>query len=374
MRKVFILLSVIMLCTCISCESQSQEEYFGKWVLGEPMIFPDTITAVNATEYEGLQIEYREDGIFIDQKLISITKKKQEKWSSIDLKNETKSSSSSGVTFDDLGIKNDYILVYIFKTNESISLPGFFIFVIDDSNMVTFIGNVYYKMKRLRTDLNEVLEDYGLVKKAKDCHCEDVKIQSYGSLEEKWLMEKDPNYEQCWLLRLENVNGIEDIFYFPRECDTSNKKEGKLEINNQIFVCDKSIVSIPYIMLKTIIFNGKTYLFLFSERGKYFDKECFIFDITDPEKITFYPPGKKFVEADILENFFGVYQNKLCLLFSKRRFDWNGQYRMGLYYIDGDSLKELSDDKGKSYYIDYTYTTRFEDVFTVDEKYVPFPA
>lgn len=147
MRKAFMILNVVFFCSCISC--QTQEKFVGKWELGDPMIFHDSIYDEKATKYKGLQIEYEEDGIFIEQKVFPITKKQQVKWDSIDLKNETKNSSFNGLTFNDLEIKHDSILVYTFKTDMRVSLPGFFIFLIDDSNMITMIRGVYYKMKRV---------------------------------------------------------------------------------------------------------------------------------------------------------------------------------------------------------------------------------
>ena len=123
--------------------------------------------------------------------------------------------------------------------------------------------------------------------------------------------------------------------------------------------------------MNSITYNGKRYLLLFNSIGKYGDKECFIFDITEPGKILFYPPEERFVEAEIKDNFFGIYQNKLCFLFSKRRFNWNGQYRLQPYYINGNTLKELCDKKGNPYFIDYTYKTKFEEEYVIDGLYVP---
>jgi len=196
----------------------------------------------------------------------------------------------------------------------------------------------------------------------------EIQIKSRGTLEPQYI--KDSDYSTCWILSIENIKGIETFLYYPmgnnKEC-----RKGKFEINGQEFVYNESDFDLHSLKLCSANFEDKTFLMLLGNIGKYNDCICFIFDITDPEHIVFYPPEKRFIEADFNKNFFGLYQNKLCFFFSTRRFEWNGRYKLSPYFIDGDLLKELYDENGKPYFINYSYTTKYEQAFVIEEKNIP---
>ncbi|MBM7023873.1 hypothetical protein [Treponema sp. Marseille-Q4523] len=196
----------------------------------------------------------------------------------------------------------------------------------------------------------------------------EIQIKDRGTLEPQYI--KDSDYSTCWIFSIENIKGIETFLYYPmgnnKEC-----RKGKFEINGQEFVYNESDFDLHSLKLCSANFEDKTFLMLLGNIGKYDDRICFIFDITDPEHIVFYPPGKRFIEADFDKKFFGLYQNKLCFFFSIRRFEWNGQYKLSPYVIDGDLLKELCDENGKPYFINYSYTTKYEQEFVIEGKNVP---
>ena len=145
----------------------------------------------------------------------------------------------------------------------------------------------------------------------------EIQIKSRGTLEHQYI--KDSEYSECWIFSIENIKGIETFLYYPmgnnKEC-----RKGKFEINGQEFVYNESDFDLHSVKLCSANFEDKTFLMLLGNIGKYNDCICFIFDITDPEHIVFYPPGKRFIEADFDKKFFGLYQNKLCFFLFNKTF------------------------------------------------------
>lgn len=68
--------------------------------------------------------------------------------------------------------------------------------------------------------------------------------------------------------------------------------------------------------------------------------------------------------------FAGIYQDKLCFLFSEWRDD-NLKYKLAFYFIDGGVLKPLCDEKGNPYYINYSFLDKYEQQMVTEEKYLP---
>lgn len=202
----------------------------------------------------------------------------------------------------------------------------------------------------------------------KEYPCKEIQIKSSGTLEPQYI--KDSDYSTCWIFSIENIKGIETFLYYPMG---NNKvcRKGKFEINGQEFIYNESDFQLPSMKLYSVNFDEKTFLLISGNIGKYNDRICFIFDITDSKHIVFYPPEKRFVESDFDKKFFGLYQNKLCFFFSTRRFEWNGQYKLSPYFVEGDLLRELCDENGKPYFINYSYTTKYEQEFVIEEKNIP---
>ncbi len=196
-----------------------------------------------------------------------------------------------------------------------------------------------------------------------------VKIKSRGTLEHKYI--EDTYYEECWLFDIEKTNGIEEILWYPDYNNRINRNEGKIVINKQIFIFKDYGLYVPEVKLYSINYNEKTYLLIMGNIGKYGNKRCFIFDITDSDSIAFYQPESKFICKEMAEHFVGIYNNKLCFFFSTKRYEWNGQYKLAPYYIEGDSLKQLCDKNGKPYFVDYSYKTKYEQEYVIDDKYIP---
>lgn len=147
MRKFYVLLFFIMCAAHISC--RETDNYSGVWLLGEPMIFRNSICSINADSFCGSTIEYRNNEIVVNGKILTIKSKRAENWDSIRLRNETRASHFKGVTFEDLGIEEEEITVVSLETDPCFDLPGTLFFIIDDFNMITMVGNVYYRMKRI---------------------------------------------------------------------------------------------------------------------------------------------------------------------------------------------------------------------------------
>ena len=202
------------------------------------------------------------------------------------------------------------------------------------------------------------------------CQHIEYSIDEHGWLEHDKL--ENSNYSECMVISIDGLKNIPFINYYPLGLNSKDKKEGMFEINNQKFVFHDSYFD-SEIEIVSIYFDSKQYLLLTGEVGKYGDRVCFIFDITDPKHILFYPPGKgKFVTKELADNcYFGLFQNKLCFFFSTRRFDWNGQYKLSPYFIEGDSLKELCDKNGNPYFVNYSYTTKYEQEFVIEDKNIP---
>ena len=193
------------------------------------------------------------------------------------------------------------------------------------------------------------------------------KVQvEYGSLMPQYI--KDSDYTDCWIFGTENIQSINTFLYYPYYANKKQGHESKIVINDQEFLFD-GYLDVPFVGFLTFKYEKNAYLILTIPFGKYFDRQTYIFDITNPNKIVFYPPDHKFVEADFGETFIGVYNNKLCFFFAKNRFDWNLQCELSPYYIDGDSLKQLCDKKGNPYYINYSYNDRFEQELVIEDKY-----
>lgn len=200
------------------------------------------------------------------------------------------------------------------------------------------------------------------------CQLDEVRIIEYGTLEEPYISES--NYSPCWIFSIEEVNGIDSFLYYePRQI--CSFYEYKIEINNQQFCFKDKVLTVRSLKINSFCYEKRTYLILLSEIGKYGDKICFIFDITTPDNIKFYPPGQRFVEEKMLGDFIGVCQNKLCFFFSTKRYDWNGQYQLIPYYIEDTLLKELCDGNGEPYFINYSYTSKFEQEYILEDKNIP---
>lgn len=194
-------------------------------------------------------------------------------------------------------------------------------------------------------------------------------IDEHGWLEHDRL--KNTSFSECMVIRIEKLKEISYMLYYPIGSNGIDLKAGMFEINNQKFIIHDIRFNSFGIKILSLSFENKKYLFFLGNTGKYGNRVCFIFDITNPENIIFYPPEDKFVEADFQNNFFGIYQNKLCFFFSRRRFDWNGQYSLVPYYIDEDSLKPLCDEKGNPYFVNYAYKDRHKNELMLEDKYIP---
>lgn len=125
------------------------DKYSGIWMLEEPVIFRNSVYSTNASSFCGSVIEYRNNEIVVNDKKFTIKRSQVEAWDSIRLRNETRASNFNGVTFDDLGIDKAEITVVSLKIEPHSALPGVLLFMIDGSNMITMVGNVYYGMKRV---------------------------------------------------------------------------------------------------------------------------------------------------------------------------------------------------------------------------------
>ena len=207
----------------------------------------------------------------------------------------------------------------------------------------------------------------------KEYPSKEIAITDRGTLEEQYI--KDPDYSVCWVFSVEGLKGIDGFLYYPSDCNKVNKSTTKIEINNQEFVFEffNWEFLVPFLTLRSVDFEGRTFLLLLGGFSKYYDKVCFMFDITNPDRIVFYPPENRFVEAGLRDAFFGLYQNKFCFFFSEWGFKWNGQYwlRLSPYFIDGDALKELRDKNGNPYFVIYEYTTKCKQGFIIEEKNIP---
>lgn len=200
------------------------------------------------------------------------------------------------------------------------------------------------------------------------CQLGEVKIIGYGTLEEQYISED--NYFPCWIFSIEKINEIDSFLYYePREI--SPLSEYKIKINNQQFCFKDYSLFIPSIKLYSLCYEQKIYLILLSGIGKYGDKICFIFDITDPDNIKFYPPEERFVCKEVADNFAGIFQNKLCFLFSIWDSDTRLEYKLIPYYIEDNVLKMLCDEKGDAYYVRYYFLDRFEQQLVIEDVHLP---
>lgn len=197
----------------------------------------------------------------------------------------------------------------------------------------------------------------------------EIAIKDSGIFESQQI--KDSDYSACWIFSIEKLKGIDTFLYYPPSHNEVHKFMGKFEINNQEFTFMSGDFWLPSLALRSVDFKDRTFLLFLGDIGKYSDKICFVFDITNPDRIVFYPPDNRFVEADFGNKFFGLYQDKFCFFFSTRRFEWNGQYRLCPYVIDGVSLRRLCDENGNPYFVDYLYITKYEQEFTIEEKNIP---
>lgn len=211
--------------------------------------------------------------------------------------------------------------------------------------------------------LNDVVNSF------QDYSLKEIKIKSKGTLEYDYI--DDSNFEECWIFNTEKINGIEEFFWYPAYNNKVNRKEGKIKINNQIFTSERFGCDLYGAEIYSVNYNDKTYLLFLASVGKYGDKICFIFDITDSQKIIFVELLNKFVPKEIGTNFVRIYQNNLYFLLSTRRNDWNGQYKLIPYFIEDDTLKELCDEKGDPYFIDYSFTTKYEQEYIIEDLNFP---
>lgn len=201
----------------------------------------------------------------------------------------------------------------------------------------------------------------------------EIAITDRGTLEKQYI--KDTDYSVCWIFSVEGLKGIDKFLYYPSDNNKVNKFTTKIEINNQEFAFEffNWEFLVPYLKLRSVHFEGRTFLLFLGGFSKYNDEVCFIFDITNPDRIVFYPPENRFVEAGLRDAFFGLYQNKFCFFFSESGFAWNGHYwlRLSPYFIDEGVLKELCDENGNPYFVLYEYTTKYGQEFVIEEKNLP---
>lgn len=192
--------------------------------------------------------------------------------------------------------------------------------------------------------------------------------------EHSWLEHdklQNTGFSECKVIIIEELKEIPCILYYPIGSNTADLRESMFEINNQKFIIHDIRFDSFMIKILSVAFENKKYMLFLGNVGKYGDRICFIFDITNPGHIVFYPPEEMFVCKELADNFVGMYQGRLCFFFSEKRFSWNGQYRLSPYFIDGESLKELHDENGKPYFVDYAYTTKYEQEFVIEEKNIP---
>lgn len=200
-----------------------------------------------------------------------------------------------------------------------------------------------------------------------------VEITSQGWLEPQYL--KDSDYEECLMFFIKTVSGIENISIYPSYHNKTDRRKGKIEINNQEFIYEETSLMVwslwfEFLKIYSISYRNKSYMILTGDVGKYGDKICLIFDITNPKRIIFYPPEEKIIYRKFAEDFASVYQDKLCFLFSEWRDD-NLKYKLAFYFIDGGVLKPLCDEKGNPYYINYSFLDKYEQQMVTEEKYLP---
>jgi hypothetical protein len=179
---------------------------------------------------------------------------------------------------------------------------------------------------------------------------------------------EDPDYTDCRVLEAENITWIKSFLYYPYFGKKIKKHESKITINNQEFIFD-GYLDISFMKFYTLKYKNQSYLIITTPLGKYRDFEAYIFDISNPEHILFYPAEDRFVDWILGQNYIGVYKNKLCFFFSTKRFEWNGQYKLSPYYIEGNSLKQLCDKNGNPYFINYSYEDKYEQKLIIEEKY-----
>lgn len=182
---------------------------------------------------------------------------------------------------------------------------------------------------------------------------------------------QNTGFSDCKVITIEKLKEIPYILYYPIGSNNIDLLKGMFEINNQKFIINDIRFDSSGIKVLTVSFEYKKYLLFIGYVGKYGDRVCFIFNITDPNHIIFYSPKDKFIEAEFGKDFFGIYQNKLCFFFSTANIDLNGQYRLIPYYIDDDSLKPLCDERSKYYFVNYVYKDRFKQKLVFGEKYTP---
>ena len=196
-------------------------------------------------------------------------------------------------------------------------------------------------------------------------------VNEHGWLEHDKL--QNTGFSECQVIKIEKLKEIPFILYYPIGCNAADLQEGMFEINNQKFIIHDIRFDFFGIKILSVSFENKKYMLFLGGIGKYGEKICFIFDITNPGHIVFYPPENRFVEAGFDNAFFGLYQNKFCFFFSEWGFKWNGQYwlRLSPYFIDGDALKELRDKNGNPYFVIYEYTTKYKQGFIIEEKNIP---
>ena len=201
-----------------------------------------------------------------------------------------------------------------------------------------------------------------------------IKLNGIYSLTEKDMKEY-PEFSAGWIFSFDNINGIDSLYYFPPYNNEVNYGEGKIVINNQLFVTKDTYFIRPFYYeserISSITYNDRTYLILLGPcNSKYYEIQAFIFDITEPENILFIPPEEKYIEAEFENKFFGIYQGKLCFFLST----WgNLACILNPYYIDGAYLKPLCDEKGNPYYVKYThyFTENYERAIEITDEYIP---
>ncbi|MBR5933585.1 MAG: hypothetical protein IK002_06305 [Treponema sp.] len=179
---------------------------------------------------------------------------------------------------------------------------------------------------------------------------------------------EDKDYQDCRTFNLDDHKEIKSFLLYPYYSHKIKDQKNKIVINSQEFVFDGYLGDTPHLKFYSFSYKNKSYLIFTSPLGKYFDYEAYIFDITDPEKIIFYPAQDRYVEADFNTNFIGIYNNELCFFFSTRRFDWNGQYSLSPYYINGDSFKKLCDKNGNPYFVNYAYKYKYERGLIIEDS------
>lgn len=195
----------------------------------------------------------------------------------------------------------------------------------------------------------------------------EIQVKDHGWLESQYL--SNTGFSDCCVFLFDDLKEITQIKYYPAADNKNNANEGKIAINNQeFFFKGLDDIQTENVKLYSIEFENKKYLLFIGKMSIGYFYKCYIFDVTNSERIIFYPPQIKLVDLSFGDIFFGVYQNKLCFFFSTQRTEMNGHYRLNPYYIKENILKELCDEKNQPYYLDYSYNAKDMSNLVIEES------